>query len=127
MKLDGIGDGVRKLNPILFGGQQQPARTGIQAVSNERELHSQIFDECRRRGWIAFHGSMAERTHRTEGEPDFIILANRGRTFFIECKTRLGKLSPAQTALGHQARHLGHAIAIVRSFADFLAIVDVDG
>jgi hypothetical protein len=124
MKLDGIGDGVRKLNPILFGGSPKPAHPGLATVTNERELHSKIFDECRRRGWIAFHGSMAERTHRTEGEPDFIILANRGRTFFIECKTRTGKLSPAQNALWHQSRHLGHSIAIVRSFEDFLAIVD---
>lgn len=120
MKLDELGNGARKLNPHLFPLAKPIGHGG----ANERDLHNQIFDECRKRGWIAFHGSMSDRTHRTEGEPDFIILANRGRSFFIECKTRLGKLSPAQNALWHQSRHLGHVIHIVRAIEDFHAIVD---
>ena len=55
----------------------------------------------RRRGWIALHGSMAERTGRTLGEPDLVILADGGRVLFVECKSRRGKLSP--TALPDDA------------------------
>ncbi|MCU0784662.1 MAG: VRR-NUC domain-containing protein [Verrucomicrobia bacterium] len=93
------------------------------AVSREAELHEEIFDECRRRGWIALHGSMAERTCRTLGEPDFVILADRGRVLFVECKTRTGKLSPAQVALKHHAEKLGHTVHVVRSMEDFLKLL----
>jgi hypothetical protein len=91
-------------------------------VVSERKLHEEIFDECRRRGWIALHGSMAERTYRTLGEPDFTILADRGRLFFVECKSRTGKLSPAQAALKHHAEKLGHRVHVVRSFQEFVAV-----
>lgn len=90
----------------------------------ESELHEQIFAECRRRGWIALHGAMSERTHRSEGEADFSIMASMGRRFDIECKTRSGKLSPAQTAMIHHAEMLGHTIHVVRSFQEFLNVID---
>jgi hypothetical protein len=89
----------------------------------ESELHAQIFDECRRRGWIALHGAMSERTHRTDGEADFSIMASGGRRFDIECKTRTGKLSPAQLAHHHHAKTLGHTIHVVRSFEEFLKLI----
>lgn len=51
------------------------------ALGREKEsrLHGEIFDRCRELLWIPFHGSMAARTHRTEGEPDFIIAARGWR------------------------------------------------
>ena len=110
---------LRRLNPHLFA-PKQPA--GTSGVSREAELHEAIFSECRRRGWIALHGSMAERTCRTLGEPDFVILANRGRVLFVECKTKTGKLSPAQEALKFHAEKLDHTIHVVRSLDAFLAI-----
>lgn len=121
VKLDGAGEGVRRLNPLIFG--LPPSKKGIGSAL-ERPLHDQIFDECRARGWIAFHGSMAERTHRTEGEPDFTILADRGRTFLIECKSKTGKRSTKQNEMAHQAALLGHFIHTIRTFEEFRAIVD---
>ena len=106
---------LAKLNPHLFG-----ARNG---VAREAVLHEEIFDECRRRGWIALHGSMAERTCRTLGEPDFVILADGGRVLFVECKSRTGKLSPAQAVLKFHAEKLGHTVHVVRSMEEFLAVV----
>jgi hypothetical protein len=97
--------------------------TPKEGCDKESELHAQIFDECRRRGWIALHGSMADRTCRTEGEPDFSIMADGGRRFDIECKTRTGKLSPAQTAMIHHAKRLGHTVHVVRSFEEFLKLI----
>jgi Holliday junction resolvase-like predicted endonuclease len=111
---------LARLNPHLFGGTRGEWRGAKTGVSREASLHEEIFDECRRRGWIALHGSMAERTCRTLGEPDFVILADGGRVLFVECKSRTGKLSPAQAALKHHAEKLGHAVHVVRSLEDFL-------
>lgn len=96
----------------------------INAVERESDLHDQIFSECRKRQWIAFHGSMAERTHRTEGEPDFLILCPGGKQLLVEAKSRKGKLSPAQQAIKHHAGMLGHTVHVVRSFEEFIQIAD---
>ena len=121
---------LARLNPHLFGvrnAESEPdlpkrARNG---VAREASLHEEIFDECRRRGWIALHGSMAERTHRTQGEPDFVILADRGRVLFVECKSRTGKLSPAQAALKFHAEKLGHTVHVVRSLRESLEVAAI--
>ena len=95
----------------------------------ESDQHADILNECKRRGWIAFHGSMAHSTFRTPGEPDFVILAPPSnfmkyeRTFLIEVKTRVGKLSPEQLAIHAWAAKLGHTVHVVRSFAEFLDVV----
>ncbi len=103
-----------------------------QHVRLEADLHDQIFDECRRRLWVAFHGSMAARTHRTEGEPDFIILGHRKNAdgalepwvWLIECKSKTGKSSTAQIGIQTQAARNGHTVHVVRSFQQFLQIVN---
>ena len=114
-------DTLRRLNPHLFASRSSPGTGG---VPRESDLHEEIFAECRRRGWIALHGSMAERTCRTLGEPDFVILADGGRVLFVECKSRNGKLSPAQAALKHHAEKLGHAVHVVRSMKEFLEVAN---
>jgi len=107
-----------------YNARQSPLREPVKLSGAESEsgLQEQIFAECRRRRWICFHGAMSERTHRTLGEWDFTILADAGRVFFIECKTRTGKLRPEQQAMLHAARALGHAVHVCRSFQDFLAV-----
>lgn len=97
----------------------------VAGVAVESDLHDEIYDECRRRGWIALHGRMDLRTGRTAGEPDFVILADGGRTLLVECKARSGKLSLAQAGLHAQARKLGHEVFVVRTLPEFLAIVTV--
>lgn len=99
-------------------------RKGVAAepVTDERKLHNQIIEECKRRGWIAFHGSMAHSTFRTPGEPDFVILRDNGQVVLIECKTRDGKLSTAQLGIAAWAKRLGHTVHVVRSFEEFLSI-----
>jgi hypothetical protein len=42
---------------------------------------------------------------------------------FIECKSRTGKLSPAQAALKHHAEKLGHLVHVVRSLEEFLKLL----
>lgn len=101
-------------------GDQEMRRDG---VTREADLHAQIFSECRRRGWIAFHGSMAERTHRTAGEPDYVILMPSGNVLMVECKRAGGKLSPEQLAMKTHAAKLGHAIHVVHSLTEFLNLL----
>lgn len=110
------------------------------AVKVESDLHDQIIAECHRRGWIAFHSRMDMRTGRPCGEPDLIILGIRYEPFspqfgcsttiktapavwFIECKSRLGKLRPAQQGMIAWAAKLGHQIHVVRSFSEFLEVL----
>ena len=107
-----------RLLSVSFGPEKSAA------VEIEADLHEFIFAECRRRGWIALHGSMSERTHRTAGEPDFVILAADGRLVLVECKTRTGKLTPAQQALKVQAEMLGHIVHVVRTKAEALAALE---
>jgi len=91
---------------------------------SEAGLHGDIMQECKRRGWIYFHGAMSQATARTVGEPDFTILADKGRVFFMEVKTKIGKLSIDQRALAMLASHLGHTVHVVRSIGDFFTLVD---
>jgi hypothetical protein len=41
----------------------------------------------------------------------------------VECKTRLGKLSPEQLATQAWAAKLGHTVHVVRSMGEFLEVV----
>jgi hypothetical protein len=65
---------------------------------------------------------MAHKARRTVGECDFTILASKGRVFFIEAKTKTGKLSPEQLGIILWAGNLGHVIHTVRSFQQFIEI-----
>lgn len=94
------------------------------AVEDESQLHEQIMDFCRARGWIYFHGSTAHRAMRTIGEPDFTILADEGRTFFFECKSKAGKLSPQQQAVIAWAEKLGHRVHVVYSIGQFADMIE---
>ena len=93
-------------------------------VDVESDLHESIRKELAARGWIGFHGSMAHRSRRTVGEPDWIILGDTEQFWMIECKTKTGKLSPAQEGLRAWARKLGHEVHVVRSMAEFLLVIE---
>lgn len=92
-------------------------------IASERDLHSQILAECKRRGWIALHGSMAHVTHRLSGEPDFLILADNSTVLFVEVKSQSGKLTTEQLGFNQWAAKLGHAVYVVRSFEEFMKLV----
>jgi hypothetical protein len=88
-------------------------------VSDESELHNAIIEYCKSKGWQYLHGSMAERTHRTLGEPDFIILAHGSQLRMVECKSKAGKLSLDQQAFIAHAKKNGHVVYVVRSMDEF--------
>lgn len=94
------------------------------AVTDESDLHDDIKGECRLRGWIPFSGSMAHKTKRTVGEPDFIIATDDGRTLYVECKTRTGKITPAQQATLHWLLHNKQIAFVVTSIEEFRRIIN---
>lgn len=105
--------------PSSPGAKPKPKGAG----EREAATHQQIIDECRRRGWLVFHGSMASATARTLGEPDFVICRDGGQTLMVEVKTAIGKLSTDQQAVAAWARKLGHTIYVVRSLEEFLKLL----
>ena len=107
---------------MLARTSRQPAPEPTQTEQRESILHDAILADCRRRGWLAFHGSMAHRTHRTIGEPDFVILCDGGRLLLVEAKSGREKPSDEQLALHAWARKLGHDVHVVRSLAEFLEV-----
>jgi hypothetical protein len=88
-------------------------------LESESDLHNQIIDYCDSKGWQYLHGSMARRTHRTEGEPDFTILAHGSQIRLVECKSKTGKLSKEQQAFIAHAAKNGHVVHVVRSLEEF--------
>ena len=93
-------------------------------AADERDLHADVLEECRRRGWLAFNGRMDRRSHRTVGEPDFTILADGGRVIFCELKSKRGKKSEQQRGIEVMAAVLGHKIHEVRSLREFVEIAN---
>lgn len=100
-------------------GRMQRALPASPPVIDESDLHNQIIDYCNSKGWGYLHGSMAARTHRTLGEPDFVILANGSQLRIVECKSKTGKLSKDQQAFAAQARRNGHVVYVVHNMEEF--------
>ena len=90
-----------------------------EGIDRERDLHEYIIKDCREKMWRFFRGSMCKPTHRTAGEPDFIILADHGRTLLVECKSKSGKLSIEQNAVISDAERLGHTVHVISSFSEW--------
>ena len=113
---------------IAYNARQSALKASIRSPNggcdDESELHEQIRQECLRRGWMAFHGSMAHRAYRTPGEPDYVILCDGGKLLMVECKTRVGKLSTEQLGVAAWASKLGHKVHTVRSYEEFLNVAN---
>lgn len=90
----------------------------------ESKLHAKIMEECGKRRWMFFHGSMAHKSKRTAGETDFTIAADNGVVFFIEAKRKGEKLSEAQNIVRHCLIAKGHRWACVYSFKDFISFIE---
>ncbi len=115
------------LNSHLF--DDQPRRLAEsepigKTFEREKDLHNAILAECRQRGWLALHGSMAHRSMRNLGEQDFTILLPHGKTLLLEAKSTKGKLRPEQLGIKMMAEKLGHAYVVVRTLEEFLNAAD---
>lgn len=121
---------------ILARQCKQPERTQS-SFDREAELHAQIIKECMKRGWPFIHNRMDRASTATEGAPDFVILGvyssrgsaldsctNSPQVYFIEAKTKTGKLSIAQLGFQAQAEKFGHTVHVVRSLEEFLKVIE---
>lgn len=94
------------------------------AYEDEADLQFDIMAECTRRGWFCVRSRMDKPTTYGIGTPDLIIAADHGRTLWVEAKSKTGKTKPAQLAIAAILRKHGHEYALVRSFSEFLALVN---
>lgn len=102
----------------------EQSKPPTKAIDQEKDLHKEIINFCERQKWIACHGAMHRPTFRTTGEPDFIILAPRCVTIYVECKARDEGPSDGQREFHEHAAVLGHAVHVVRTFQEFIAAVN---
>lgn len=116
--------------PVMPARSPKPAKRisqsgkPLEPAKREKALHAEILAYCRANGWMVLHGSMAQATGRTLGEPDFTVLLPKGRVIFVEAKTKQGKLSLAQEAFAANAGLLGHVVHVCRSVTDFRNVVN---
>lgn len=92
-------------------------------VAKESDLHQDIIDLCRRRGWFYVRSRMDRRTTQAIGVPDFIIAADDGKTIWIECKAKGNKASNEQLATITFLKAKGHVAAVCYSMADVMELV----
>jgi len=107
-----------------------PKRTGMgpQGVAadeagQEAGLHREILQWCASNHCPPIHSPMHRKSSQTPGSPDFTIVLKNGHVLFVECKTKVGKLSEEQIVWHHLAYRNGKTVYIVRSMAEFLGIV----
>lgn len=100
-------------------------RAKVADVSDEPEskLHEQIEAHCAAQGWLTVRSRMDRKTTTRKGVCDFIIYADGGRMFSVECKTAIGKLTLEQQSFAVWLNKLGHKVVVVRSFTEFLEAV----
>ena len=117
-----LADYERRNMPAARRGEAlQPS----DAVGREIDgLHNPIIAECKRRGWKYVHSDPTRPTTCGEGVCDFIIYADHGRVFNIECKSRTGKLRTEQLAFIHWIEKLGHKAHVITAMSEFLSIVN---
>lgn len=87
----------------------------------ESQLHQDIHDYCRSKGWAVIHSRMDCKTTTAKGVPDFII-SMPGRVAFVECKRKRNKPTPEQLAFLCHVRHHGHIAGVVYSMEEFIAL-----
>lgn len=88
----------------------------------EKNLHRDIEQYIRLRGFLAFYGRMDKKTGRVKGEPDYICLLPMGRTLYIECKVARKGLDDNQKAIKTHMETLGHTMHVIRNLVDFIAL-----
>jgi hypothetical protein len=109
--------------PSALGRLVSVGAAPVDACVVEAELHAQILDECRRRGYPVHHARMDRPATCGVGTPDFVIALLGGRSLWVEAKSKTGKLKPEQAAWLAALRRHGHAAEVVRSMSEFINAV----
>jgi hypothetical protein len=99
------------------------AQSKGESVECEHDLHDDIEAYCKGRGWYYVHSRMDKPTTTALGVPDFIIALPEGKTLWVECKRKGGKLRAEQQGVAMMLDKLQHHWAVVFSFEEFITIV----
>lgn len=113
--------------PFVASADDLPADFGkLPGDVPESKLHRQIIAHCAAQWprWKTIHARMDKPSGIEVGAHDFTVFLPAGRTVCIECKKKDAKLSFEQMAWRTEMERLGHTVFIVRSFAEFLAVVN---
>lgn len=108
---------------VLKGGALKTWNEDSEQADDEGDLHDEIIADLRALGWPYAHNRMDKKSTAGNGVTDFIIAGSRGRTFWIECKARGKKRSPAQQAFAAQLERFGHVPHLCKSIEEFREIV----
>lgn len=100
-----------------------PVAKPCNPVKSESDLHEQIIEHCRARGWFYEHNRMDRKTTGALGETDFTIALPGGRTAWIECKAKSKKTTKEQTETIHNLQKLGHTAGVVYSMQEFEELI----
>ena len=95
----------------------------VAAGKEIQDLHVPIMKDLRARGWMFDYKDPTRRTGSTLGVPDFLVWADNGRFFSVECKTAVGGLSKDQNRFKTLIEALGHRYHVVRSMAGWHRVV----
>lgn len=113
---------------MLLRTQRNAGRVPVQIgvpVLREIPLHEEIIRYCNNQfpRWKYVHANPVKASTIVSGCQDFTLFLPHQRTICIECKSKDGKLSPAQVVWRKEMELLGHTVHIVRSMDDFLSAV----
>ena len=99
----------------------EPVKIG-RGVECERDLHDDINDFCRARGWLVVHSRMDRPSTQAKGVSDFIIATTRS-VYFLECKRHGKKPTPDQQAFAAHIRKLGWPGGVAHNMDEFKSIL----
>jgi hypothetical protein len=86
----------------------------------EWRLQREIEAWCRERGLYLFHDK--SRSRNAPGHPDLVVAASRGKTLWLELKSRRGRMTADQKRVAQLLQACGHEFHLIRSFSQFLEI-----
>jgi hypothetical protein len=112
-----------KRRPTPVAGQ---VSAPTDAVVREIALHESIMAYCDSQWpkWKYIRARSDRESTIAVGCQDFTIFLPGGRILLMECKSKTGKLSPAQRNWAHEMNALGHTVHEVRSFDEFLTLIE---
>jgi hypothetical protein len=85
----------------------------------EKTVEAHLVDRCRELGWKCL------KIQGAKGYPDRLILADGGRSLFVELKRPVGgRLSPMQRYVFGELRRIGHDVVVAKTKNDVDAAID---
>lgn len=99
------------------------ASESVKSVELESDLHAKIIEELKRRRIYFVRSRTDKRTTTQLGVTDFICAMPNGKTLWMECKRKGGKLSQSQNITRHILLASGHWHAVIYNMDEFMTLI----